>query len=192
MYHTFRGKCWGWLVGGDDQIPDTPATTVASSESCPGLLPYDRDRDWSSDSAQPNMIAEGNNTESVCVGDGACGTQCAACCTPEKGNSQCTKYSSEFEVVTEDENHYPHCCDDPSPINTCGLFAPGIDPLNNVMSYIPDFCAYEFTPGQMARMMSQIYSYKTYIYCNYASMTNPNKCQGIPCSSNATSPRCTA
>jgi hypothetical protein len=55
---------------------------------------------------------------------------------------------------------------------------------------VPDWCAYEFTPGQLARMLAQTNSYKSFISCNYANRANSNKCSGVPCASTATSPYC--
>jgi hypothetical protein len=60
------------------------------------------------------------------------------------------------------------------------------------MAYIPDFCSYELTPGQMARMIAQVKAEKDYIYCNYASVLDAAKCAGVVCASTATSPNCAA
>ena len=54
----------------------------------------------------------------------------------------------------------------------------------------PDFCIYELTPGQMARMIAQVKQEKDYIYCNYANILDTTKCASIPCTSTATSPNC--
>jgi Pregnancy-associated plasma protein-A len=187
LSHTFEGKCWDST---GDGVSDTPFQATTSSTSCPGLLPYDKDRDLYDESIASQPNTGGNATTCTSAGAGVCGSgTCAACCTPDVVGGECTKYSSEFESVTEDVNHFPHCCDDPTPADTCPL-QPGIDPLNNVMSYIPDYCSYEFTPGQMAKMMSQIRTYKDYIYCNYANILDSAKCAGIPCASTATSPNC--
>ena len=58
------------------------------------------------------------------------------------------------------------------------------------MAYIPDWCRYEMTPGQMARMIAQIKADKQYIYCNYANVLDTVTCENIPCGSTATSPNC--
>jgi hypothetical protein len=55
---------------------------------------------------------------------------------------------------------------------------------------VPDWCMYEFTPGQMARMMAEIYAEKDILYCNYADIMDKEKCADIPCGSTATSPNC--
>ena len=55
------------------------------------------------------------------------------------------------------------------------------------------FChsSYELTPGQMARMISQVKQEKDYIYCNYANVLDTVKCgSNPPCGSTATSPNC--
>lgn len=57
------------------------------------------------------------------------------------------------------------------------------------MAYIPDWCSYKFTPGQMARMISQVKNEKDYIYCNYADVEDP-MFANVPCASTATSPNC--
>jgi len=54
----------------------------------------------------------------------------------------------------------------------------------------PDFCVYELTPGQMARMIAQVKQEKDFIYCNYANILDTTKCASIPCASTATSPSC--
>lgn len=189
LYHTFEGDCTDPNDPGDG-VSDTPFTSTNTTSGCPGLLPYDKDRnlhDWNIHS-KPNT--GGNATTCASVdGSGVCGSgTCAACCTAEKNSSACVKYFTEFDSVTEDMNHSPYCCYDSTPINTC--MQGGIDPLNNVMSYIPDFCTHEFTPGQMAKMMSDTRAYKLYVYCNYASILDTETCSFIPCGSLATSPNC--
>lgn len=42
----------------------------------------------------------------------------------------------------------------------------------------------------MARMIAQVKTYKTYIYCNYADVTDSSVCSGVPCASTATSDHC--
>jgi len=188
LRHTQQGGC----SGEGDGVDDTPQQTTQSTAGCAGLLPYDKDRDLYDEftKSMPNTVAN----ETTCKGDGVCGGSggdtCAACCSaPDGSNIDCPKYPSEFEVVTEDVNGFPHCCNDPAPLDTCPE-EPGIDPLNNVMSYIPDFCAHEFTVGQRERMMAETKRYKDYIYCNYVTQLDSD-CADVPCaSSGATSPNC--
>lgn len=78
---------------------------------------------------------------------------------------------------------FPVCCVDEDgeleedPEDTCPNNA-GLDPNNNVMAYIPDWCAYEFTPGQMARMIAQVKAEKDiskflcYLSCPYIYIVN--------------------
>jgi len=179
LEHTFEGGCGA----GSDGVEDTPAQTIDPVSGCPGLLPYDKDRDLF-DAATSGAA---NEQLGSCSSGEVCGDTCAACCS-ESGNA-CTLYSSEVEPVTEDELSGPVCCENSTPRDSCQDEA-GIDPLNNVMSYAPDYCAHEFTPGQRIRMMSETRKYKDYIYCNYASVEDPDKCTGVPCSTTATSPNC--
>ena len=58
------------------------------------------------------------------------------------------------------------------------------------MSYIPDFCKFEFTPGQMVKMSVETKAEKDLIYCNYANVEDPAKCSGISCGPDSTSPNC--
>jgi hypothetical protein len=39
-------------------------------------------------------------------------------------------------------------------------------------------------------MIAQVKAEKDYIYCNYASVSDPVKCANVPCASTATSPNC--
>lgn len=187
LLHTFQGGCSDPT---GDGVSDTPVQATNSSNGCPGLLPYDKNRDLFARSIQTQANIGGNSTTCTAAGAGVCGgSTCAACCTPDAGSTDCTKYSSQYESVTEDVHNFPHCCSQSSPSDTCSSFA-GIDPLNNVMSYIPDFCSYEFTPGQMAKMMTQTRKYKIYMYCNYANVRDTAVCASVPCASTATSPNC--
>ena len=70
--------------------------------------------------------------------------------------------------ISQDEVNFPTCCAEIQPDDSCPSNS-GIDPKNNVMAYIPDWCSYELTPGQMARMIAQIKQEKDYIY----------KCPGV-------------
>ena len=40
LRHTWQGGCTG-----GDGISDTPAVSDSTTDGCPGLLPYDKDRD---------------------------------------------------------------------------------------------------------------------------------------------------
>jgi Metallo-peptidase family M12 len=191
LYHTFTDTC-----NDDDGVSDTPIVTTATTNGCPGLLPYNKDRNLYSWWDQRRSNTGGN--ASTCVapisggGNGVCpGSSCAACCPVDGSSStgECKKYSSSGESISQAESPTPICCTNNRPINSCKRQA-GIDPLNNVMSYIPDYCSHEFTPGQLARMMTQIALYKSVIYCNYASNVDAEKCASIPCASTATSPNC--
>lgn len=185
LFHTFQGGCWQGLIFGGDHVSDTPTHDTKSSSGCPGLLPYDKDRDiGNSESGRtPNAF-----TEDTC--SKTCGSEsCAACCTTTPG-VECPKYpDNPFDSLSEDNFDFPHCCSDPRPIDSCGLLK-GLDPLNNVMSYIPDECSEEFTVGQMARMIAQVRLHKSYVYCSYASIQDSQKCSTIPCGKSSTSPNC--
>jgi Pregnancy-associated plasma protein-A len=187
LFHTFQGGCWLSKVSGGDQVPDTPIHDTKESSGCPGLLPYDKDRDIGESqyggTRTPNAF-----TDETC--SKTCGSDsCAACCI-NTTDTNCPKYSDDpFDSLSEDDLDFPQCCDDPRPIDSCDS-APGLDPLNNVMSYIPDECSHEFTIGQMARMMAQIRMYKSYIYCSYASIEDSQMCSSIPCGEASTSPNC--
>ena len=136
LMHTQQGGCLG-----DDGVDDTPVQMTTSTDGCAGLLPYDRDRDLYDESIRslPNAALSAAEC-SATGGEGLCpGNTCASCCTALDGsNIGCPKYVSEFEVVDEHLFNFPHCCNDPAPLDTCP-FNRGIDPLNNVMSYIPDY-----------------------------------------------------
>ena len=181
--HTFSGRD---CTESNDEVDDTPAAIDAKQRGCPGLLPYDKDRDWLASTTQ-NWNNALPSSGSCAAGEGLCGgNTCAACCSDN--DSVCPLYEG-FEVVTEDAQGGPFCCQDPSPRDSCPD-NPGIDPLNNVMSYVPDYCVHEFTSGQRRRMMAETQKWKTYIYCNYVNQKDPSRCAGVPCSSTATSPNC--
>jgi hypothetical protein len=188
LYHTYSNSCKDKTRDG---VSDTPASTFGTFSSCPGLLPYDRDRNLFDESRKKEENV-GANDEKCKGANNICGNSCASCCTAPDGNQrECPLYSETmpFEVVDEGTSSFPDCCTDNTPIDSCPR-SPGIDPLNNVMAYIPDLCAHEFTPGQLARMLAQTFSFKTYIYCNYSTHANSEKCSGIPCATSATSPFC--
>jgi hypothetical protein len=130
-------------------VSDTPAESTSETSGCPGLLPYDKDRDLFDQELTdlPNTFDDA----SICgSGENVCGSTCAACCTPDQAGQSCTLYSSQFESVSENAVDFPRCCSSTEPGDSCPVNA-GIDPKNNVMAYTPDVCVYEFTPGQMAR-----------------------------------------
>lgn len=187
LQHTFRA------IGGcllPNPFPDIPsqASSSALNFGCPGLLPYDKDRNLFQRSNR-KKVNDGANSSTCDIrsSDNVCGTTCAACCRSTAGS--CPTVLPNAESVSEDMVSSPDCCIDNTPLDSC-RFRRGIDPLNNVMSYAPDYCIYEFTMGQMARMMAQIRRYKPYIYCNYGTRVDAATCRNVPCSSFATGVNC--
>lgn len=190
--HTFNGGCTG-----GDGVADTPAQTDSSTNGCPGLLPYDKNRDLFDTATASDLnqasgdcvynLAESNTVLSPCAGN-----TCQACCSGQDNNGECSLYngldSIPFTGVVQ-----PECCDleiqGAVPDDSCPNQA-GIDPNNNVMAYVPDFCSHEFTPGQVLRMMSEFKAEKDIMYCNYADVVDAAKCAGVPCGPDATSPNC--
>jgi hypothetical protein len=112
------------------------------------------------------------------------GSTCAACCI----GTDCNLYNGNDSVSVDQNPNPPSCCTGTTPTDTCSSLS-GIDPKNNIMSYVPDYCGFEFTSGQMLRMMAQAKT-KTYIYCNYADILDTTTCSNIPCGPDATSPNC--
>ena len=47
-------------------------------------------------------------------------------------------------------------------LDTCPNL-PGLDPVHNFMNFVPDFCANEFTPGQVERMERMVRFYRPYL-----------------------------
>ena len=184
LLHTFSSDCFlGSLFGGDG-ISDTPVHTTAESKSCPGLLPYDKGREWNTwANTGPNPISNASEECSL-----TCGEACGACCDIA-GDGECPKYENDLDTISQDAFSFPQCCSSPRPVDSCP-WSVGVDPLNNVMSYVPDECAHEFTIGQMTRMMFQIRQYKQIIYCNFATTADPSVCGDVPCSILSTSPNC--
>jgi hypothetical protein len=150
--HTFQGECDNdGDVNDGDAVSDTPAHAAIRQNGCPGLIPYDRDRDLF-DESLARKSNEGN--EETCGGaENVCGTTCAACCTkypreddPPEGypfsaftepefNPYCVNnkpdnfFLKSYAVVTEDERpDYPNCCNPEYPIDSCPDI-PGIDPV---------------------------------------------------------------
>ncbi|KAL7437580.1 hypothetical protein ACHAXH_004618 [Discostella pseudostelligera] len=125
----------------------------------------------------------------LCTMGGA--NTCAACCMDSSPTAlDCVTYMNGISISQDEVDNAPKCCVETKPDDTCPSL-PGVDPKNNVMAYIPDFCSYEMTPGQMARMIAQVKQEKDYIYCNYANVLDVAKCgTNPPCASTATSPNC--
>ena len=161
LYHTFEGGC----TGSGDGVTDTPAESSITPNGCPGLLPYDKTRNLF-DSSTRMKLNFGNaflcgNSSNVC--STTSGVTCKSCC------ENCPLYYSGDSLNSVDEDHQvsPQCCLDYVPSDSCPK-NDGIDPKNNVMAYVPDFCTHELTPGQMVRMIAQVKATKQYLYCNYA------------------------
>ena len=116
---------------------DTPPESSSETTGCPGLLPYDKDRDLFDGSIQNDLNVGGSgscgSSANVCTNAG--GTTCAACCDYSQGD--CQFYNGVFSI-TQDEVDYPICCTETSPDDTCST-QNGIDPKNNAMAYIPDW-----------------------------------------------------
>ena len=185
LRHTFRplGSC---IL--PNPIPDVPTQSIADATlGCPGLLPYDKDRNLFQRTNRRHVNDGANNsTCSIRNSDSVCGSTCAACCT-----GSCPQGLPGAESVSEDMLPTPDCCLDNTPLDTC-RFRRGIDPLNNIMSYAPDFCSYELTVGQMAKMMSRIRRFKTFLYCNFGTNVDTATCRNVPCCSFATGINCIA
>ncbi|HYO55220.1 zinc metalloprotease [Archangium sp.] len=67
-------------------------------------------------------------------------------CTGSDGVSDTPGYSLSSQTCVDGQD-------------TC-LGTPGLDPVHNYMTYFPDACVYEFTPGQIARMDSMATTYR--------------------------------
>jgi hypothetical protein len=194
LKHTFRSVGGCYLPKIVPDIPNQSSRNYAQF-GCPGLLPYNKDRnvfDFSrrknSNTLSSSSSSSSSSSNTTCLKkENICGTTCASCCV--SNNGICETILPQSDSVSQDMISTPVCCTDNTPRNSCKLRR-GIDPLNNVMAYVPDYCVYEFTIGQMAQMMSQIRKHKDYIYCNYGTRIDTNKCRNVPCSSIATSPNC--
>jgi Pregnancy-associated plasma protein-A len=183
LFHTFDTGC---DTAFGNTIPDIPVEELGGDDNCPGLLPYNKDRDLFN---RTTRISRNKfQSPDQCGGTNfVCDITCAACCDT-KGEETCN-YFNEFESVSQEDQTRVCCPNENIPTDSCRQQR-GIDPKNNVMSYAPDYCIYELSPGQMVRMMAQIRKYKSYIYCNYANNVDVTKCINVPCASIATSPIC--
>lgn len=112
-------------------------------QGCPGLLPYDKDRDLFDTATEKDLnvgtrgqctspdLTGGYEAGAVCPTAGT--DTCAACCT------DCDLYDG-LQSISQDKVDYPACCTETEPDDSCPK-DDGIDPKNNVMAYIPDFCS---------------------------------------------------
>jgi hypothetical protein len=139
LSHTFQGGC-----GSGDGVADTPAENTSETDGCPGLLPYDRDRDLMNENTKSDVnIGDattcGSNADLCTMG----GTNtCAACCKDSSPTAlDCVLYKDNGISVTQDEvDNAPKCCVETKPDDTCPSLA-GVDPKNNVMAYV-SACVY--------------------------------------------------
>ena len=128
LYHTFEGGC----TSSGDGIPDTPTNRSSNLVGCPGLLPYNKDRDLF-DSTLNTTMNFGNVSfcDGVAVCSGGSADTCAACC------SDCRFYDSN-NIYSFSEDDIPGnqaCCQATQPNDSCSTFE-GIDPKTNVMAYV--------------------------------------------------------
>jgi len=66
--------------------------------------------------------------------------------------------SNPNDFVSDTPAHNVNFGCPPVGTDTCAL--PGLDPVTNYMNYVDDACMFEFTPGQVTRMMSAITAYR--------------------------------
>jgi Pregnancy-associated plasma protein-A len=102
LHPTFSAAC----IFDENGVPDTPGTT-STSPNCPGLLPYNKDRDLYSrqNRRRSNMNATNDTYGGV---DKVCGESCAAC-SNQHGQNECPVYNG-LDSVSEDEVSNPICC----------------------------------------------------------------------------------
>jgi hypothetical protein len=165
LYPTNNNGC-GKL---GDGVSDTPAEVVKNEKiGCPGLLPYNKDRDLYK-RFKRRFVNKYKSPTECHWGNKTCPNSICASCTVNYQNAT--------------------CCKSNRPSDSCKWKA-GIDPGNNVMTLAPDICIHELTPGQLVKMMAQVRVNQIYFYCNYATIVDTETCTNIPCASNATSPNC--
>jgi hypothetical protein len=134
LSHTYAGGC----SGSGDGVVDTPAENDSNIDGCPGLLPYDKDRDLMNESTKTNVNI-GNATTcgiaaDVCVMGGA--NTCAACCMDSSPTSlDCVQFKDGISISQDEVNTFPKCCVETKPDDTCPSLA-GVDPKNNMMAYV--------------------------------------------------------
>jgi hypothetical protein len=157
LYHTFQGG-----------VNNTPNHQLNKCiVGYPGLLPYDKERNLFDSSSRYKL----NTVETTYGCDLLCssinGNTVKACCN----NCSFVKDDEHTCDIAGNEQvlRAPHCCEQSTPDDSCPS-SPGIDPHNNVVNSMPDWCLYELTPGQMMRMVAQVKARKSYMYCNYAGM----------------------
>ena len=103
LRHTWQGGCTG-----GDGVSDTPAVSDSSTDGCPGLLPYDRDRDLF-DTSVTGHNPSSNETECIIPLEGTefkmgkqCpvstgGNTCGSCC--DSANCKLNRMLVEFDVL---------------------------------------------------------------------------------------------